>query len=142
MFLKFLKKSLNERILNEMERTSSTHKLYIEEEINESEKIMSKIEDFLSDTNTATPESPTQCNLKSINELSNHLNKVLDLYSYRDAQLFLEEFLKLDYYLNSENDLLSTSDDIYFLNQDQIIHYLNQTLKVNFHYSNMSLKSL
>jgi hypothetical protein len=63
-------------------------------------------------------------------EFLKYLNHILDVWSTNEATIYVNEFVGLQNYLNSEYDLSCQENGLYFSNPDQIVEYLNSKLKI------------
>lgn len=77
----------------------------------------------------STNQSPTAYNEKWQN-FCDLLNDLLDVYTYRETRIIVEDFMKLESILNSECQSNEIENQLYFVNQRQIIDFLSQNLKV------------
>ena len=57
------------------------------------------------------------------------LNEQLDMRTFRQVIEVVEEFIRLDSYLNSEITLYEREQALHFSTQQQIIDYINKSLK-------------
>jgi hypothetical protein len=62
---------------------------------------------------------------------SDHLSVVLDVYAFRDVDILITEFMKLERYLSDELDIAAEEkqNELFFQNQPQIVEFLNQSLR-------------
>lgn len=64
-------------------------------------------------------------------ELSAFLDSILDVYTYRDSDMFVDEFRRLEAYLLAEHHQNeSATASVEFKNQQEIIDHLNDLIKV------------
>lgn len=67
------------------------------------------------------------------NAFSRYLDTILDIYTYRDSLMFVEEFKRIENYLVHEyNQAESDEANVYFQNQSEVAVHLNELVKVNF----------
>ena len=92
---------------------------------NEEEEVLSKLSDSDDDILHGSPEPKTWLNL--LDDLSDKL----DPFSKREASKIIDEIIRLETYLNDENNLIEQENrNLKFSNQKEIIHYLNKALRV------------
>jgi hypothetical protein len=71
-----------------------------------------------------------EVNQQDWREFANNLNTVLDVYAFRNVDSLIEEFIKLEKYLNGEMELgADNENDLFFQNQAGIVDYLNKTVR-------------
>ncbi len=63
-------------------------------------------------------------------EFLKYLNHILDVWSTNEATIYVNEFVGLQNYLNSEYELSCQENGLYFSNPNQIVDYLNTNLKI------------
>lgn len=67
---------------------------------------------------------------EDLENLSTYLKQILDIYSFRDSDLFVNELRKLEAYLNNEWKQTKSENALYFFNQREIIDHLNNSIRV------------
>jgi len=63
-------------------------------------------------------------------EFLKYLNHILDVWSTNEATIYVNEFMGLQNYLNSEYDLSCQENGLYFSDTNEIVEYLNSNLKI------------
>ena len=73
----------------------------------------------------------------SWDELSDFLNSILDIYSYRDSEMFVNELRRLEAYLVAEHHENESGEggvgggSVEFSNQQKVVDHLNDLIKVS-----------
>ena len=64
-------------------------------------------------------------------DFSKRLNRILDDHSFRNVNCLIDEFVRLEKYLNDELNISENKEnEIYFQSQTRIADYLDKTIKV------------